>query len=98
MYSEKTVDVPVIGINFPEDEILRTFPAKVQVTFQIGLTQFKNVTAEDFVVVVDYEKLHEGSDDKCKPILMQAPSIVNYARLSPQEIEYIIEQKITFND
>lgn len=98
MYSEKTVDVPVIGINFPEDEILRTFPTKVQVTFQIGLTQFKNVTADDFVVVVDYEKLHEDKGDKCKPILVQAPSIVNYARLSPQEIEYIIEQKITFND
>ena len=98
MYSEKTVDVPVQGINFPADEVLRTFPAKVQVTFQIGLSQFKNVTADDFVVVVDYKKLHESTGDKCKPILVQSPSIVNHVRLSPQEIEYIIEQKITFND
>lgn len=98
MYSEKTVDVPVQGINFPGDAVLRTFPAKVQVTFQIGLSQFKNVTADDFVVVVDYKKLHENTGDKCKPILVQSPSIVNHVRLSPQEIEYIIEQKITFND
>lgn len=98
MYSEKKVDVPVQGVNFPEDEVLRTFPAKVQVTFQIGLSQFKNVTADDFVVVVDYKKLHENTGDKCQPVLVQSPSIVNHVRLSPQEIEYIIEQKITFND
>lgn len=98
MYSEKTVDVPVQGVNFPEDEVLRTFPAKVQVTFQIGLSQFKDVTADDFVVVVDYKKLSESTGDKCKPVLVQSPSTVNHVRLSPQEIEYIIEQKITFND
>lgn len=98
MYSEKSVEVPVHGINFPEDEVLRTFPSKVHVTFQIGLTQFKNVTADDFVVVVDYKKLQESKGDKCKPILVQSPSIVNHVRVNPQEIEYIIEQKITFND
>ena len=47
---------------------------------------------------IDYKKLHENTGDKCKPILVQSPSIVNHVRLSPQEIEYIIEQKITFND
>ena len=98
MYSEKTVDVPVQGVNFPEDEVLRTFPAKVQVTFQIGLSQFKDVNADDFVVVVDYKKLQESTGDKCKPVLVQSPLIVNHVRPSPQEIEYIIEQKITFND
>ena len=51
MYSEKTVEVPVQGVNFPEDKLLRTFPSKVQVTFQIGLRQFKTVNAEDFTVV-----------------------------------------------
>lgn len=98
IYSEKTVEVPVLGVNFPEDEVLRTFPSKVRVTFQIGLHQFKSVTADDFRVVVDYEELRKNAGDKCKPFLVQSPSNVNYVRLSPQEIEYIIEQRITFND
>ena len=98
MYSEKTVEVPVLGINFPEDKVLRTFPSKVQVNFQVGLREFKSVTADDFSVVVDYQTLETEKSDKCKPVLMQSPANVNYARISPKEIDYIIEQKILFND
>lgn len=37
IYTEKTVEVPLHGINFPADKVLRAFPSKVQVTFQVGL-------------------------------------------------------------
>jgi YbbR domain-containing protein len=98
MYSEKTVEVPVQGINFPEDKLLRTFPSKVQVTFQIGLRQFKTVNAEDFTVVVDYQTLEKEKSEKCKPVLQKSPANVNLIRVAPAEIDYIIEQKIMFND
>ena len=98
VYSEKTVEVPVQGLNFPEDKVLRTFPSKVQVTFQIGLRQFKSVTAEDFSVVVDYQTLLEEKGEKCKPVLVKSPANVSLIRVSPLEIDYIIEQKIVFND
>ena len=38
IYAEKSVEVPIRGINFPPDKVLRTFPSKVQVTFQVGLS------------------------------------------------------------
>ena len=98
MYSEKTVEVPVQGVNFPEDKLLRTFPSKVQVTFQIGLRQFKTVNAEDFTVVVDYQTLEREKSEKCKPVLLKSPANVNLIRVVPAEIDYIIEQKIMFND
>ena len=98
MYSEKTVEVPVRGVGFPEDEVLRTFPSKVHVTFQIGLSQFESVTSEDFEVVVDYRKLREEKGEKCRPALVKSPSNVNHARISPLEIDYIIEQKVIFDD
>ena len=98
MYSEKTVEVPVEGVNFPEDKLLRTFPSKVQVTFQIGLRQFKTVNAEDFTVVVDYQTLEREKSEKCKPVLLKSPANVNLIRVAPAEIDYIIEQKIMFND
>ena len=60
MYSEKTVEVPVQGVNFPKDKQLRTFPSKVKVKFQIGLSHFNSVTADDFVVVVDDNQLHKN--------------------------------------
>ena len=98
VYSEKTVEVPVVGVNFPSDKVLRTFPSKVHVTFQIGLSRFKSVTADDFEVVVDYNDLFDGNGEKCLPKLVRFPSGVHHIRISPKDVDYIIEQKVTFND
>ena len=47
IYTEKTVEVPLHGVNFPADKALRTFPSKVQITFQVGLKRFRSIKAED---------------------------------------------------
>ena len=94
IYSEKSVEVPVMGINFPNDKTLRTFPSKVQVTFQVGLSQFKHVTEEDFKVVVDYNTLEGNGNEKCRLHLFESPANVTHVRISPKEIDYIIEQKV----
>ena len=98
VYSEKSVEVPVQGVNFPSDKVLRTFPSKVQVTFQVGLSHFKNVSADDFSVVVDYNDLRENKTEKCRLELGHSPEMVKRVRIKPQEIDYIIEQKVEFND
>lgn len=92
--TEKTVSVPITGFNFPTDQQLKTFPAKVNITFQIGMQQFKNVTAEDFTVGVSYEALQtDPTNDHCQLQLMEAPANVNRIRLAPTSVEYLIEQK-----
>ena len=94
VYAEKTVDVPVVGVNFPHDNVLRTFPSKAKVTFQIGLSRFMEVGADDFQVVVDYEDLQNEGGDKCKLQLKEIPKGVNHVRVNPNEMDYIIEQKV----
>ncbi|MBR4922949.1 MAG: YbbR-like domain-containing protein [Bacteroidaceae bacterium] len=94
VYAEKTVDVPVVGVNFPHDKVLRTFPSKAKVTFQIGLSRFMEVGADDFQVVVDYEDLQNEGGDKCKLQLKEIPKGVNHVRVNPNEMDYIIEQKV----
>ena len=94
VYAEKTVDVPVVGVNFPHDKVLRTFPSKAKVTFQIGLSRFMEVGADDFQVVVDYDDLQNEGGDKCKLQLKEIPKGVNHVRVSPNEMDYIIEQKV----
>ena len=88
----------MVGVNFPEDRVLRTFPSKVNVTFQIGLSRFKEITADDFMVVVDYKDFKENETEKCTPVLVKHPHNVNHIRISPKEIDYILEQQIEFND
>ena len=95
-YTESVV--PVRGVNFPPDKVLRTFPSKVQVTFQVGLSHFKAITAEDFFIGVTYEELLNNKGEKCPVKLKSVPRYVNHVRLNPQEVDYLIEQQIIFND
>ena len=96
VYAEKTVDVPVVGVNFPHDKVLRTFPSKAKIVFQIGLSRFMEVDADDFLVVVDYNDLQNEGGDKCRLQLKEVPEGVKHVRVNPEEMDYIIEQKVGF--
>ena len=53
--------------------------------------QFNNINEENFVVVVDYNQIKENSRN-CKLILRSQPSGVSNVRISPETVEFIIEQ------
>lgn len=92
MYSEKTVEVPIVGINFPADKVLRTFPSKVQVTFQVGLAHFKDATSDDFFIGVTYEDIIRTKSDKLPLTLKTSPDYVSHVRITPASVDYLIEQ------
>lgn len=95
MYSEKTVEVPVTGVNFPAGKILRTFPSRVQVTFQVGLKHFKQITSEDFFIGVSYEDVVNARDNKIHLSLRRVPEFASHVRIVPEEVDYLIEQQQT---
>ena len=88
---EKTVQVPVQQVNFPASKQLRTFPATVNVTFQVGMGLYRNITSENFVLVVNYEDLLKNKTNLCHLSLKTIPKGVSHARINPQDVEYIIE-------
>lgn len=90
MLTEKTVSVPIVGINFPADKQLKTFPAKASVTFQIGRNRFKHINAEDFSIEVSYHDLLASG--KCQLRLTSFPPGISHVRISPETVEYLIEQ------
>jgi len=92
-YTEKTVRVPVIGLNFPADKKLRTFPAQVSVTFRIESGLYHRITSEDFVLATTYEELLENTENVKLPLhLKTVPEGVSNVRISPLEVDYLIEQ------
>lgn len=92
--TEKTVSVPITGLHFPAEKQLKTFPAKVNITFQVGMQQFKDITAEDFTVGVTYESLQSTpSSDHCQLQLIDVPAGISHVRLTPTTAEYLIEQR-----
>ena len=90
-YAEKTVEVPIIGLNFPGDKELRTFPSKAKVTFRVESGQYQRITADNFVLAVTYEELLQNASDKYRLHLKSLPEGVTNARISPLEVDYLIE-------
>ena len=91
-YAEKTVEVPIIGLNFPGDMELRTFPSKAKVTFRVESGQYQRITADNFVLAVTYEELLQNPSDKYRLHLKSLPDGVTNARISPLEVDYLIER------
>ncbi len=92
IYTEKTVEVPLHGINFPADKVLRAFPSKVQVTFQVGVSRFRQITAEDFHINVSYEELLDLGASKYTVKLRSIPEGVSHVRFYPEQVDFLIEQ------
>lgn len=88
---EKTVQVSIQQVNFPATKVLRTFPAKASITFQVGMNQYRRITADNFVLVVNYEELLQNNSTRIHLSLKSLPPGVRHARISPQEVEYVIE-------
>jgi hypothetical protein len=91
-YTEKTVTVPIVGVNFPADKVLRAFPAQVDVTVRVGAMNYNSVSADGFVLTVSYEELINHSGDRFRPEIKSIPPGASMPRLSPPECEYLIEQ------
>lgn len=89
---EKTIQVPVQQVNFPASKQLRTFPTTVKVTFQVGMGLYRKITSENFVLVVNYEDLLKNKSTYCHLSLKTIPEGVSHVRISPQDVEYVIEE------
>lgn len=92
IYTEKTVEVPLRGVNFPANKVLRAFPSKVQVLFQVGLSRFRQIDASDFRIHVSYEELLDLGSDKYTVKLKNTPKGVSHVRFNPEQVDFLIEQ------
>ncbi len=91
-YTEKTVEVPIIGLNFPADRRLKTFPSKAKVTFRVGSTDYANFNADSFVLAITYEELLNNEPEKFALQLKSLPEGISGVRIYPKEVDYLIEQ------
>ena len=73
-------------------KLLRAFPSKVQVTFQVGLSRFRQITADDFHINVSYEELLRLGSDKYTVKLKNVPEGVSQVRFNPEQVDFLIEQ------
>ena len=89
---EKTINIPVQQVNFPASKQLRTFPATVNVTFQVSMGMYRQITRDNFIIVINYEDLLKNKSNQCRLTLKTIPQGVSHVRILPESVEYIIEE------
>jgi hypothetical protein len=72
---------------------MRTFPLKSHVTFLVSSTLYDEISENDFLLVIDYKEAQSGNK-RCKVHIRQQPENIRNLRISPESVEYIIEQAI----
>ena len=92
VFTEKNVEVPIVGTNFPAGLSLRTFPATATVSFRVGSKDFKKVTRDQFVITATYEQLMALPDSMLTLKLRSVPEGVSQVRIQPQRVQFLIEQ------
>ena len=90
--TEKTVKVPVHGVNFPADKELRTFPSMVEITFQVGTRSFNEFTASDFLIEIDYHDLVNQKEDTYPINIIRYPTKIKRMRVWPRTVDFLIEK------
>ena len=91
-FAEKSFEVPIIGVGFPDNCRLRTFPSHVKVFMNVNMAMYDKVSASDFEIGVDYSSIQGGTSPRAKLRLLSAPDNVRDIRIVPTEVEYLIEQ------
>lgn len=92
-FTEKKMKVAVQTINFPEMYNVKVFPAEVEVSFNVPLSEFAFVTPRDVRVLLDYnnikaEDLHQLVEIEC------SLDYINNVKVNPMEVEFLLENKM----
>ena len=91
-YTEKTLEIPVICTDLPAHYTLRTFPSTVKVNCSVPLSQFKDVATDQFAIHISFADLEQNISGTLPLQLTKKPSWVDAATISPDKIEFILEQ------
>lgn len=92
-FTEKTLDIPVTGINVPDKYLLRTFPATVKVICQVGISHFKTLQPEDVRAVVDYNSLTSNNSGRARIVIFSESAFLLKHRVAPDMVDFLLEVK-----
>ncbi len=91
--TEKQIDVPVKVINAPDSLLLVILPKKVKINCRVGLSDYHDLDADDFNVIVDFEHFDIFNKTQIKVNLQKKPNYVKHIQCVPYKVDYIIRSR-----
>lgn len=93
-YTEKSIEVPVTGVNFPDSVSLKSFPSKAVVTVWVKMSEYDRIGSRDFQVVVDYNDIKVSDVSKAPLRIFSQPANVRNVRLQTRTVDFLMERHI----
>ncbi len=91
-FTEASLTVPIDVVNLPDTLVLRTFPAKINITCQVGLSAYETLNEHLFRAVVDYADARTMLGNKLQVNLVKVPEYIQALNYTPKSVEYILEK------
>ena len=92
-YTEKVFKLPVVCYNLPSNRKIHFFPSTVELGVKVGLSKYSQLSPSGFEIAVDYNDLKERNTANCPLTLTRKPVGSDSYRITPNVIEFLIEQK-----
>lgn len=91
-FTEKVLSLRVQCHEIPDDYVLRMFPSSVEVTCNLPLSHFRELTEEMLEIRIPFSEFEENQATGKIPVrLTGKPSWVTNTVITPGELEFIIE-------
>tara|TARA_B100000809_G_scaffold266880_1_gene332486 strand:- start:11705 stop:12655 length:951 start_codon:yes stop_codon:yes gene_type:complete len=88
-FTQKSLLVPVIVNNLPSDLSIRLVPENVTIRFDVSMEDYNKITANDFMIMCDFDKTNYQKDFMIPHLIKQPESIINF-EIQENKINYLI--------
>lgn len=92
-YTEKILEVPVIGRGFPDSLQIRTFPGVAKISCICGLSVYSKIHPYNFTCFIDYNKVEERSNGNVEVSVESSSDYAKRVLLRTKTVDYLIEKK-----
>jgi hypothetical protein len=92
-YTEKVLKVPIEPLNVPDSVTIMTFPYQVEVTCQVGLSNFEKLQSSMFRAEVDLQESGAVQAGWLSVNIRRHPDFIRNLRFTPSSVEYLKEKK-----
>lgn len=91
-YTEVEAMLPITVKNAPFGYVVKTFPAKVKVKYNVSLDNYDLVKPEQFVVEANLSATNDISNNRIKVRLVKQPGIISKAKIINPQVEFIMRK------
>ncbi len=92
-YTEMSFRIKITKLNVPDSVYLHLFPSYVTIICKVGISNYKNISADDFEVDVDFNSILKNMGTQlATKVIARTNKIYSYYQ-TPEFVEYVIEKK-----